>query len=201
MICSLRPRRRGAAVVPCRDGITGEAGAIPALSRNGQSPNAHLERTTPPCASQGRGWQRKSTGRAVQFYDVLSSRRFVNSMPTLFNSGTLHPQLSSCYLTTIGDDLGQIFKCIRDNALLSKWAGGIGNDWTPVRAMGSFIEGTGGRSQGVVPFLKAANDTAVAVNQGGSARVRSAPTWRRGTSHRGVSGTAQEHRRRAPPNA
>jgi ribonucleoside-diphosphate reductase alpha chain len=120
------------------------------------------------------------TRRAIQFYDVLSTRRFVNSTPTLFNSGTLHPQLSSCYLTTIGDDLGQIFKCIRDNALLSKWAGGIGNDWTRVRAMGSFIEGTGGRSQGVVPFLKIANDTAVAVNQGGKrkgAKCAYLETW------------------------
>ncbi|MHB1168303.1 MAG: ribonucleoside-diphosphate reductase subunit alpha, partial [Longimicrobiales bacterium] len=89
------------------------------------------------------------------------------STPTLFNAGTLHPQLSSCFLTTVPDDLGDIFKAIRDDALLSKWSGGLGNDWTPVRALGSHIRGTNGRSQGVIPFLKVANDTAVAVNQGG----------------------------------
>ncbi|WP_443023711.1 hypothetical protein, partial [Shigella flexneri] len=87
--------------------------------------------------------------------------------PTLFNSGTLRPQLSSCYLTTIDDDLYDIYGAMRDNAMLSKWAGGLGNDWTPVRALNSYIKGTNGKSQGVVPFLKVANDTAVAVNQGG----------------------------------
>jgi ribonucleoside-diphosphate reductase alpha chain len=105
--------------------------------------------------------------RAVEFYDVLSTFAFCSSTPTLFNAGTRHPQLSSCFLTTVPDDLGDIFKAIRDDALLSKWSGGLGNDWTPVRALGSHIRGTNGRSQGVVPFLKVANDTAVAVNQGG----------------------------------
>jgi len=105
--------------------------------------------------------------RAIEFYNVLSTFRFVSSTPTLFNAGTHHSQLSSCFLTTIGDDLDHIFKCIKDNALLSKWSGGLGNDWTPVRGMGSIIKGTNGKSQGVIPFLKVANDTAVAVNQGG----------------------------------
>ena len=105
--------------------------------------------------------------RAIEFYNVLSTFRFVSSTPTLFNSGTLHPQLSSCYLTTVDDDLEHIFKCISDNAKLSKWAGGLGNDWTGVRATGARIKGTNGESQGVVPFLKVANDTAIAVNQGG----------------------------------
>ena len=105
--------------------------------------------------------------RAIAFYDLISSFRFCPSTPTLFNAGTRYPQLSSCYLSTVGDDLGEIFKTVRDNALLSKWSGGIGNDWTPVRALGSHIKGTNGASQGVVPFLKVANDTAIAVNQGG----------------------------------
>ena len=105
--------------------------------------------------------------RALEFYDMLSSFRFMSSTPTLFNSGTLHPQLSSCYLLTIDDDLSHIFKIISDDAKLSKWAGGLGNDWTNIRATGSRIKGTNGRSQGVIPFLKVANDTAVAVNQGG----------------------------------
>ena len=105
--------------------------------------------------------------RAIEFYDVLSKCLFTSSTPTLFNAGTLHPQLSSCYLTTIADDLQHIFKCVADDAQLSKWAGGLGNDWTNVRATGSRIKGTNGRSQGVIPFLKVANDTAVAVNQGG----------------------------------
>ena len=105
--------------------------------------------------------------RAIEFYNLISSFRFCPSTPTLFNAGTRYPQLSSCYLTTIADDLGDIFKNIRDNALLSKWSGGIGNDWTQVRALGSHIKGTNGQSQGVVPFLKVANDTAIAVNQGG----------------------------------
>jgi ribonucleoside-diphosphate reductase alpha chain len=103
----------------------------------------------------------------VKFYDLLSSFDFMSSTPTLFNSGTLRPQLSSCYLTTVPDDLDGIFSAIRDDALLSKYAGGLGNDWTPVRGMGAHIKGTNGKSQGVVPFLKVANDTAVAVNQGG----------------------------------
>ena len=105
--------------------------------------------------------------RAIEFYRLLSSFDYMSSTPTLFNSGTKKPQLSSCYLTTIPDDLDGIFSAMKDNALLSKWAGGLGNDWTPVRAMNSYIKGTNGKSQGVVPFLKVANDTAVAVNQGG----------------------------------
>ncbi|CAM2011129.1 ribonucleoside-diphosphate reductase subunit alpha [Acanthopleuribacter pedis] len=104
---------------------------------------------------------------AIAFYNLLSSFRFMCSSPTLFNSGTRHAQLSSCFLTTISDDLGDIYSAVRDNALLSKFAGGIGNDWTRIRAMGSPIKGTNGRSLGIVPFLKVANDTAVAVNQGG----------------------------------
>jgi len=104
---------------------------------------------------------------AIKFYELLSTFRFVSATPTLFNSGTRHPQLSSCYLTSVDDDLGHIFKCIGDNASLSKWAGGLGNDWTRVRATGSHIKGTNGESQGVIPFLKIVNDTAVAVNQGG----------------------------------
>lgn len=120
-------------------------------------------------------WMRVSMGlalqeeqreeRAIAFYNLISSFRFCPSTPTLFNAGTRYPQLSSCYLTTVSDDLGEIFKTFRDNALLSKWSGGIGNDWTPVRALGSHIKGTNGQSQGVVPFLKVANDTAIAVNQ------------------------------------
>jgi ribonucleoside-diphosphate reductase alpha chain len=105
--------------------------------------------------------------RAIEFYDLLSSFNFMSSTPTLFNSGTLRPQLSSCYLTTVPDHLGGIYDAIKDNALLSKYAGGLGNDWTAVRGLGSHIKGTNGKSQGVVPFLKVANDTAVAVNQGG----------------------------------
>jgi ribonucleoside-diphosphate reductase alpha chain len=105
--------------------------------------------------------------RAIEFYNVLSQFYFVSSTPTLFNAGTLHPQLSSCYLSTVMDDLDHIFKVVSDDARLSKWAGGLGNDWTNVRATGAHIKGTNGSSQGVIPFLKVANDTAVAVNQGG----------------------------------
>lgn len=105
--------------------------------------------------------------RAIEFYNLLSSFDYMASTPTLFNAGTLRPQLSSCYLTTVPDDLGGIYDAIRDNALLSKFAGGLGNDWTPVRSLGAYIKGTNGKSQGVVPFLKVVNDTAVAVNQGG----------------------------------
>jgi len=105
--------------------------------------------------------------RTIEFYRLLSSFDFMSSTPTLFNSGTLRPQLSSCYLTTVPDDLFGIFDAIKDDAMLSKFAGGLGNDWTRVRSMGSHIKGTNGKSQGVVPFLKVANDTAVAVNQGG----------------------------------
>jgi ribonucleoside-diphosphate reductase alpha chain len=105
--------------------------------------------------------------RAIEFYDVLSTFDFMSSTPTLFNSGTRHSQLSSCYLSTVSDDLDGIYEAIKENALLAKYAGGLGNDWTPVRALGSHIKGTNGKSQGVVPFLKVVNDTAVAVNQGG----------------------------------
>jgi ribonucleoside-diphosphate reductase alpha chain len=105
--------------------------------------------------------------RAIEFYKLLSSFDFMSSTPTLFNSGTLRPQLSSCYLTSVSDDLHGIYGAVQDNAMLSKFAGGLGNDWTPVRAMGAHIKGTNGKSQGVVPFLKVVNDTAVAVNQGG----------------------------------
>jgi len=106
-------------------------------------------------------------GRAIEFYDLLSSFDFMASTPTLFNAGTPRPQLSSCFLTTVSDDLDGIFKAIRDNALLAKYSGGLGNDWTPVRGLGAHIRGTNGESQGIVPFLKVANDTAIAVNQGG----------------------------------
>lgn len=105
--------------------------------------------------------------RAGQFYDLLSQLHYVSSTPTLFNAGTPHPQLSSCFLTTVDDDLEHIFKSIKDNAMLSKWSGGLGNDWTRVRGMGAYIKGTNGKSLGTVPFLKVANDAAVAVNQGG----------------------------------
>ncbi|MEY4466353.1 MAG: hypothetical protein RIR21_146, partial [Pseudomonadota bacterium] len=105
--------------------------------------------------------------RAIEFYNLLSTFDFMSSTPTLFNSGTLRSQLSSCYLTTVSDDLDGIYEAIKENALLAKYAGGLGNDWTPVRALGAHIKGTNGKSQGVVPFLKVVNDTAVAVNQGG----------------------------------
>src|SRR5229473_5410872 len=105
--------------------------------------------------------------RAIEFYNVLSTFDFMSSTPTLFNAGTQRSQLSSCYLTTVSDDLDGIYEEIKENALLAKYAGGLGNDWTPVRALGSHIKGTNGKSQGVVPFLKVVNDTAVAVNQGG----------------------------------
>ena len=105
--------------------------------------------------------------RAIEFYEVLSTFDFMSSTPTLFNSGTRRSQLSSCYLTTVSDDLDGIYEALKDNAMLSKFAGGLGNDWTNVRALGSHIKGTNGKSQGVVPFLKVVNDTAVAVNQGG----------------------------------
>ncbi len=105
--------------------------------------------------------------RAIEFYQLLSSFDFMSSTPTLFNSGTCRSQLSSCYLTTVSDDLDGIYEAIKENALLAKYAGGLGNDWTPVRAMGARIKGTNGKSQGVVPFLKVVSDTAVAVNQGG----------------------------------
>ncbi|MBV8666446.1 MAG: ribonucleoside-diphosphate reductase subunit alpha [Burkholderiaceae bacterium] len=105
--------------------------------------------------------------RAIEFYNLLSTFDFMSSTPTLFNSGTQRSQLSSCYLTTVADDLDGIYEAIKENALLAKYAGGLGNDWTPVRSLGAHIKGTNGKSQGVVPFLKVVNDTAVAVNQGG----------------------------------
>jgi ribonucleoside-diphosphate reductase alpha chain len=111
--------------------------------------------------------EKNRDARAIEFYDILSSFDFMSSTPTLFNSGTLRSQLSSCYLTTVSDNLEGIYEAIKENALLAKYAGGLGNDWTPVRALGSHIKGTNGKSQGVVPFLKVVNDTAVAVNQGG----------------------------------
>ncbi len=111
--------------------------------------------------------EEKREERAIEFYGVLSSFDFMSSTPTLFNAGTQRSQLSSCYLTTVSDDLEGIYEAIKENALLAKYAGGLGNDWTPVRALGSHIKGTNGKSQGVVPFLKVVNDTAVAVNQGG----------------------------------
>ncbi len=111
--------------------------------------------------------EKEKNRRAIEFYDLLSQFYFISSTPTLFNSGTMHSQLSSCYLSTIQDDLHNIFKVIGDNAQLSKWAGGLGNDWTYVRATGARIQGTNGESQGIIPFIKVSNDTAVAVNQGG----------------------------------
>jgi ribonucleoside-diphosphate reductase alpha chain len=111
--------------------------------------------------------EKQKEDRAIEFYNLLSSFDYMASTPTLFNAGTLRPQLSSCYLTTVPDDLSGIYGAIHDNAMLSKFAGGLGNDWTPVRSLGAYIKGTNGKSQGVVPFLKVVNDTAVAVNQGG----------------------------------
>jgi len=111
--------------------------------------------------------EKEKEQKAIEFYELLSTFRYVSSTPTLFNSGTLYPQLSSCYLSTVDDDIESIFNNIAANAKLSKWAGGLGNDWTPIRATNSLIKGTNGKSQGVIPFLKIVNDTAVAVNQGG----------------------------------
>lgn len=111
--------------------------------------------------------EKEKEEKAIEFYQLLSSFDYMASTPTLFNAGTVRPQLSSCYLTTVPDDLEGIYSAIKDNALLSKFAGGLGNDWTPVRAMGSYIKGTNGKSQGVVPFLNVADATAIAVNQGG----------------------------------
>jgi len=111
--------------------------------------------------------EKQPTERAIEFYEILSTFDFMSSTPTLFNSASLRSQLSSCYLTTVADDLDGIYEALKENALLSKFAGGLGNDWTNVRALGSHIKGTNGKSQGVVPFLKVVNDTAVAVNQGG----------------------------------
>ncbi|EAQ77722.1 ribonucleotide-diphosphate reductase alpha subunit [Blastopirellula marina DSM 3645] len=118
--------------------------------------------------AMGLAWNEENKEeRAIEFYNILSTFRFTSATPTLFNSGTLHPQLSSCYLSTVDDDLEHIFKVVSDNAMLSKWAGGLGNDWTNIRATNAHIKGTNGQSQGVIPFLKVVNDTAIAVNQGG----------------------------------
>ena len=114
--------------------------------------------------------EKDKEARALEFYDTLSSMKFVSSTPTLFHSGTPHPQLSSCYLTTVSDDLSHIFKCVGDNAQLSKWSGGLGNDWTNIRATGSRINSTNVDSQGVIPFLKIANDVTVAINRSGKRR-------------------------------
>src|SRR3989344_3805876 len=107
---------------------------------------------------------------ALKFYNVLSTMRFINSTPTLFHAGTPHPQLSSCYLTTIEDNLHHIFKSLDDNAQLSKWAGGLGNDWSNIRGTGSLVKSSGVDSQGVIPFLKIANDVTVAINRSGRRR-------------------------------
>src|SRR3954469_7048308 len=128
----------------------------------------------------GPGQEKTREARAIEFYDVLSTFDFMSSTPTLFNSGTLRSQLSSCYLSTVSDNLEGIYDAIKENALLAKYAGGLGNDWTPVRALGAHIKGTNGKSQGVVPFLKVVNDTAVAVNQGGTRKGAVCPyleTW------------------------
>ena len=114
--------------------------------------------------------EQEPTSRALEFYELLSDLRFVSSTPTLFHAGTPHPQLSSCYLSTVSDDLEHIFKCIGDNAQMSKWSGGIGNDWSYIRGTGSMIESTRVESQGVIPFLKIANDTTVAINRSGKRR-------------------------------
>src|SRR3989338_5405940 len=114
--------------------------------------------------------KKEKENMAIQFYDVISKLEFIPSTPTLFHAGTSHPQLSSCYITTVDDSLDHIFKCIGDNAQLSKWSGGVANDWTSIRATGSHIKGTGVESQGVIPFLKIANDTTVAINRSGRRR-------------------------------
>lgn len=111
--------------------------------------------------------EKDKEAKAIEFYQLISSFDYMPSTPTLFNAGTVRPQLSSCYLSTVPDGLDEIFSAFKDNALLSKFAGGLGNDWTPVRAMGAHIKGTNGKSQGVVPFLNVADAIAVAVNQGG----------------------------------
>ena len=114
--------------------------------------------------------EKEKRSRAVEFYNVLSTLRFVSSTPTLFHSGTCHPQLASCYLNTVGDSLEHIFKVVSDNAMLSKWSGGIGTDWSNVRATGALIKGTGVESQGVIPFLKVSNDATHAINRSGRRR-------------------------------
>ncbi len=133
---------------------------------------------------------------------MLSSFDFVSSTPTLFNSGTHRPQLSSCFLTTVKDDLAGIYDALKENALLSKFSGGLGNDWTPVRALGAHIQGTNGKSQGVVPFLKVVNDTAVAVNQGG--KRKGAVCCYLESWHLDIEEFLElrkKHRRRSPPHS
>src|SRR5256714_13345154 len=163
--------RRGRALKPGRDLQFGYLGLqtlydryfLHVQGRRIELPQAFFMRVAMGLALR----EKDRDARAIEFYDVLSSFDFMSSTPTLFNSGTQRSQLSSCYLTTVSDDLEGIYEAIKENALLAKYAGGLGNDWTPVRALGSHIKGTNGKSQGVVPFLKVVNDTAVAVNQGG----------------------------------
>src|SRR5437588_221924 len=138
--------------------------ATPPTSRNASSMASPPSCSTRSSAnSTSRALAARSTRAAI--YNLLSTCDFMSSTPTLFNAGTQRSQLSSCYLTTVSDDLDGIYEAIKENALLAKYAGGLGNDWTPVRALGSYIKGTNGKSQGVVPFLKVVSDTAVAVNQ------------------------------------
>ena len=147
----------------------------------------------------GRG--RQPHERAIEFYRLLSSFDYMSSTPTLFNAGTLRPQLSSCYLTTVPDDLHGIYGAIQDNAMLSKFAGGLGNDWTPVRALGSYIKGTNGKSQGVVPFLKGRQRHRGSSQPGRQAQGRRVfLPGNLAHGHRGVRRAAQEHRRRPPPH-
>ena len=164
-------RRLGAALRPERDDLLGYLGfqtlydryLIKHGDRRIELPQSLWMRVAMGLALD----EERPTERAIEFYEVLSTFRFMNSTPTLFNSATTFSQMSSCYITTVPDDLNGIFSAIKDNALLQKFAGGLGNDWTPVRAMSSRIKSTNGKSQGIVPFLRVANDTAVAVNQGG----------------------------------
>ena len=140
--------------------------------------------------------EKKPTQRAREFYDLLSSFRFMSFYADAFNSGTRHSQLSSCYLTTVGDDLSSIFEAYKENALLAKFAGGLGNDWTPGAGDGFSHKGTNGSSQGVIPFLKVVNDVAVAVNQGGK-RKGGVLFLFGNLAHgfAGIFGIAQKHRR------
>jgi ribonucleoside-diphosphate reductase alpha chain len=114
--------------------------------------------------------EKEKETRAIEFYNIMSQLHFVPSTPTLFHAGTLHPQLSSCYLNIVEDDLKHIFKVYGDNAMLSKWAGGIGTCWSKLRGMGAMLKSSGITSQGVIPFLKIANDVTVAINRSGRRR-------------------------------
>ncbi len=156
-----RTATSSSATLACRRSTTATSSTWTVVASSCPRPSSCASRWAWPSTK----WSAKT--RAIEFYNVLSSFDFMSSTPTLFNSGTHRSQLSSCYLTTVSDDLEGIYDAIKENALLSKFAGGLGNDWTPVRALGSHIKGTNGKSQGVVPFLKVVNDTAVAVNQGG----------------------------------